>query len=380
MEKRNLRAVLQIGLFVVVIMGLGLLSFWDIVHFYLTGEAEYNEWSAELGSRLETGIGAHFFHKFSFVNANGAVRNVLGQREMNGIVKMDNDYLVIPYERMDDEVLRRNAEQVIRLKKYLDEKGIELIYVVTPYTSDKYNPQMPTGVEDFGNDNLDRFAKMLADGGVNPLDIREELHEDGIDQYDMMYRTDHHWTSKAGFYAYQKINALLTESLHCEVDERISDMDNYTVTTYERWHLGSRGQRTGAYFAGIDDFDLIIPKFETALVRGEEMGTYKSLMMDESALLNRDQTSRYTYDTVLGQSEMDYMNEQCPNNVKLLVMADSFGKAVCPFLTITYKEQRFGVLDAATIEEYEPDAVIIMYYTDNALSDGIYNYDFLMAD
>lgn len=43
-----------------------------------------------------------------------------------------------------------------------------MIYAVTPYTVDKYDPQLPAGVQDYGNDNLDRFAGMLRKGGDKP--------------------------------------------------------------------------------------------------------------------------------------------------------------------------------------------------------------------
>ena len=76
----------------------------------------------------------------------------------------------------------------------------------------------------------------------------------------MMYKTDHHWTTRAGFYAYCKLEDYLTQIFQCDVDSRIGDINNYNIEVYEKWHLGSNGQRTGIYFAGIDDFELIVPK------------------------------------------------------------------------------------------------------------------------
>lgn len=66
-------------------------------------------------------------------------------------------------------------------------------------------------------------------------------------------------------------------TLNCEVDPAVEDPSNYRTETYEAWHLGSRGQRTGAYFSGIDDFELILPEFGTSLERGDIGGGHRNL-------------------------------------------------------------------------------------------------------
>lgn len=95
---------------------------------------------------------------------------------------------------------------------------------------------------------------------------------------------------------------------------------------------------------------------------------------------SRDETSRYTYDLVLGNANLNYINPDAWNNKKLLVMADSFGKAVNPFLILSYKELQYGCssLSYEYIESYKPDAVIMFYHVDNAVSPV--NYDFTFPD
>ena len=71
---------------------------------------------------------------------------------------------------------------------------------------------------------------------------------------------------------------------------------------YKKWHLGSRGQRTGIYYTGIDDFDLIIPDFKTSLMNDKgKVGTMQDLMINTKPLSNKNYQSRYTYDNVLDQ-------------------------------------------------------------------------------
>lgn len=365
----KIRNYAYIAVFLVIIIGLGFLSYRKLTKFYINQEKDYNEWTPDLGSKFETDIASTFFNKFGFVNLNGAVCNALNQPCMNGVVKLNNGYLLTTLPYSSDEVLRTYADSTIRFDEYLKNRGTVLVYANTPYTSSKYDPQLPIGINDYGNDNCDRFLQMLKDAGVDTIDFRETMHDDGIDQYSMMYKTDHHWTTKAGLYAYGILEDYIVDKTGCDVDERISDIQNYTVTTYKKWHLGSRGQRTGIYYAGIDDFDLIIPNFDTSIQNDAgTVGNMQDLMINMEPLANKDYTSRYTYDSVLGGSIGHFTNLDCKNDIKVLLITDSFGKAVAPYLAMGFAQIDY-VYDADVsgvtpefIESMDPDVVIMMYY------------------
>lgn len=95
------------------------------------------------------------------------------------------------------------------------------------------------------------------------------------------------------------------------------DFTNYNITIYPEWHLGSRGQRTGAFFAGIDDFDLILPAFETRISDSFEKGIFEDIVINKKALDKKEQTSRYTYDNVFGKSCEHFINYQALNNKRI---------------------------------------------------------------
>ena len=205
----------------------------------------------------------YFFQKFSFVSLNGAVRRFLGQQEMNGVVKLNNGYLTETLERCPDDIIGNFVSRTFSFNEFLRKREIPLLFAVPPYTVSKYDPELPAGVEDFSNDNIDRFLPLLEENGIDTIDIRETMREDGIDHYDMVYKTDHHWTTEAGFYTYNVLEKYIAEKTSCKTDPRISDISNYVLTKYNNSHLGSVGLRTGKYYAGTDDFTLIVPKFDT---------------------------------------------------------------------------------------------------------------------
>ncbi|HAG68465.1 MAG TPA: hypothetical protein DCL38_00665 [Lachnospiraceae bacterium] len=384
-DTKKLSAVILITGFILFVLLIGAKSYLKVMDFYINDLPDTIEWTSELGSRFESDFAASFFMKPEFINLNGLMRNLMGQHEMNRVVKLDNGYLTVTCEPFEEELIKNNTDNVIRLKNYLEERGIVFIYAITPNTSCKYDPELPEGIYDYGNENFDRIAMALRRGGVRVIDFRDELYADGIDAYDMMYRTDHHWNTRMGFYAYSKFADILEEELDCEIDPKVRDLSNYKIKTYRKWHLGSRGQRTGRFFGGVDDFDLIIPQFETHLISadGEDEGEYKGLLVKTASLkekdLNRvmnDLNNRSTYDMVLEDSQGDYINLNSHNDKSILVVSDSFGKAVCPFMDISFQHVRSkeGYLTADFIEEAAPDAVVMFYDFSTSYDPDYFDY------
>lgn len=158
---RKVTSIIYVIVFIFMIGVIGSISLKNLIRFYINDEIDYNEWSADLGNKFETDITTTFFEKFQFVNLNGAVRNALGQQEMNGVIKLNNGYLLTTIPYSSDTYLQTCADKVNNLKRYCEKRGTELVYVSTPYTSGKYDSELPGGVEDYGNDNIDRFIAML---------------------------------------------------------------------------------------------------------------------------------------------------------------------------------------------------------------------------
>lgn len=366
--KRIRVSYIYLAIFILIIAVTGIVSATKLARFYMFNEVDYNEWTVELGNRYETDISTCFWGKFNYVNFNGAVRRLLGIREMNDVVKMNNGYLLTTQRYLEDDYLQINVERISALDRYLQNRGTNFVYALSPYTSSKYDPQLPDGVKDYGNDNGDRLLQMLAEQGIDTIDFRKAMKEDGIDHYQMMYRTDHHWTTCGGLYAYGVLADYISSKTGCTLDERVADENQYTARNYEKWHLGSRGQRTGAYFAGIDDFVLYFPDFDNNVskVNGGS-GTMPEVVYDMSPLVDKDYTSRYTYDTVLDNTIGEFSNPNCGNDMRVMLVSDSYGKAVMPYLMLgfgstVYVYDMQQMLTADYIEEYDPDVVIMLKY------------------
>lgn len=373
------------GVFLILVGVTGILTLLNQVRVHVNHIEVNNEWTAEAGNKFETDLAANFFRKFDFVNLNGAVRKLLGQREMNGVFKLDNGYLTVPLAECPEDRLRLFADRTAAFQSYLRKRGTDLVYVSPPYVSDLYDPQLPAGTEDFSNANIDRLLALFAEKGIDTIDVRAAMHSDGVSHYDMVYRTDHHWTTEAGFYTGGLLERYIAEKTGCETDPRIFDISNYTVTKYENIFLGTRGKRTGRFFAGTDDYVLIEPDFETRIRNSDGVtGSIADFFIDMEPLAKADYENGYVYDAVprWGAYAGNYVNLLSRNDVKVLMISDSYAKAVNPFLIMGFGEMNcwlngnVSYITPEMVEDYDPDVVIMMYYPDY-INAGSGSFDFI---
>lgn len=369
---RKIAEILFAIIFILLTVVMGYLSFVNLIKFYVNDEVDYNEWTADLGNKFETDEATTFYEKFQFVNLNGAIRNLIGQKEMNGITKLNNGHLVKPQARISNDKIKARAKEVIKYADFCKENGKLVLFVQPILKIDKNNKQLPVGVEDYSNENIDIFLNYLRDANIDVLDIRDCMKVDGMDMYDYTYITDHHWTTIGCFYSFVQITKWIETKTGIKVNEKITDINNYEIKEYSKWHLGSYGQRCGVYFAGIDDYDLIIPSFDVSFI--DENGSTSSFydqVVNTSVFENRNAKSRYTYDWALR-----YPNGVASTSQKLslLFVTDSYAAAMIPYLKLAYSDYYYLYYPSGFNADYvlksEPDIVVIMPFNTSTFSGG----------
>lgn len=367
-------------MFVGMISMTGIFSFSNLKNYYVNEEAATTERTIYMDDKLEADLLSVLWQKNNYVNINGFVNNALQVKEMNGVVKMNNGTLYTynsDIEKNPDvSIAEQNARKLIELNEHLQSEGIALYYVLAPSAVSKYDNQLPFGVIDSSNAKMDAFIKVLEeDGNVSYIDLRETMHEEGINQYDLYYRTDHHWNVYGGMYAAEKITDHVKMQYGIEMDKDIFDLQNYSVETYPKQHLGSKGQRVGKYYAGIDDFDILYPKYETQISRtllstgDTDMHDFSSAFIRREPLEKKDDTSRYTYDFVFAYTfDYEFVNQKADNDITVSCISDSMGRVVIPFLSLAvrdvYTNGSVREIDKM-IEEQKPDMIVMILYATN---------------
>ena len=271
-----------------------------------------------------------------------------------GIYLYEGDYVITPAPKTSTDY---EFEQLCELDNYLSEKGIDLLYVNKPakYLDDSVFDRFDT--HSYCNRNADKLLKRLDEQGINYLDLREEITKDGLDVYDLFYRTDHHWTVPAALWGTEKIAAKLNDTFGYNIDLSIYDDEKYTFDTRKEAWYGEQGKKFEGAAIKKDDYTLITPDFETSFSAEGEKGDFTSVFIKDPA-----QSFHYNYDA-----------KSCINHkVKegnILFIGDSYDLVTEPFLSLGVHKIDFVILrdyDEPDIyklflEKGDYDTVIVCY-------------------
>lgn len=287
--------------------------------------------------------------KSSFINLNGVMAralNIKGYYSDIGIYVTDRQYIVSRYSKTATDY---EYEQLMSLKEYLDEIGVNLLYVNAPakYLDDGLMSK-EFGVKSYGNQNTDIFLERVKEANINYIDLRDRLTEDEMDIYDMFYRTDHHWTTESGLWATRNIAEALNQKCGYHIDLSIYDESDYIFKKYKECWLGEQGKKLAVSYIGLDDFTCIKPKFDTSLVLTTEKETREGgfdILVDEN-YYNPDvdlyAAPSWHYSYMPMRINQTTVHNNKIEQGKILLLADSYSQVVVPFLSL-------GVSDVSTL-------------------------------
>ena len=201
--------------------------------------------------------------RYGFVDLNGLFMRMTGRRTDNSVMKLRNGMLTEENTPACD--VSKVADGINRLAEYVQDKGMAFLYVQLPYKLDLNSALVIEGKTDFSHENADRLIKAL-DADVDVIDLRELLCRDEADVEKNFFRTDHHWNYAGAFQGFSELLRQLDKRFpDSGIDLSVGDIANWESHTVKNWLLGSRGRRTGRYFAGLDDITYYTPKFETEI-------------------------------------------------------------------------------------------------------------------
>ena len=306
-------------------------------------------------------------------------------REYTGIILLPDGLLTGFFQKKNVSVAAENA---IGFSEYCHDRGIEFLYVQIPSKISETEDRSISGAVDFSNQNANDLIGKLREADVDVLDLRERIEAEGLDHHALFYRTDHHWRAETGLWAARNILEYCRDEYRFDVDPELLREDRFTRVEYPGVFLGSLGKKTTLAVTEPDDFVLLYPQYETSLHHSVLNGKLEndgdfSVLYDMTLLERVDYYGQNTYLAYLGgdfaQSYIE--NHLKPNDLKILVINDSFGDCVLPFLSLGVS--RLDELDIRIfngsvkryMEENTPDLVIVMYYPDSICGDGDGNYD-----
>lgn len=314
------------------------------------------------------------------IHAYGGVQNVLNRSliddtdKSSEVVKLKNGYLT--FKENSDADLSGLADYLTELKSVCDSAGCELMYVkkISKGTTDE--SIIPDFYPYVYQTNFNEIKPELIKSEIPVLDFDQIIQEQSIDKYSLFFITDHHWTPQTGLWVSENIVTQLNEEYRWNLDTDRLAISDFKIENYPKSFLGSQGKRVGALYDGVDDFRVIKPGFETSFTvkmsdKGEAVtGSFEETMLHKESitpdnLLNKDDTAYDTY--MCGNHPLvKIQNHKITNGKKALLVLDSYGCVVAPFLSLEF--QQLDCIDIRSytdsvkdyITESKPDVVVYM--------------------
>lgn len=262
---------------------------------------------------------------------------IAGVQSYNPVIMAEDNYFITCVARQDREA---RAAQITALRDFCAARGMAHLYVTTPNDTCRYDTGI-SGVLDFYNQNADRLQAALREAGVETLDLRDALHEAGMDHHKSFYQTDHHWLPETGRWAAGVIAQTLNADYGFDIDLALFAPQRWRAEVYEDWFLGSQGKKVTLSRATPEDFSLLYPDFDTRFrieipsLDVDKMGDY-SVFYRYGAVAVRDYYNQSPYSAYFyGDNALTRVhNELRSDGKRVLVLGHSFDNCVLPPLAL----------------------------------------------
>lgn len=298
-------------------------------------------------------INDQFVLRDEWINLKSKGEKFLLKVENNGILYGKNDMLFEKFNSLNNEQLEKN---IGFLDEFLKDKQ-NTTFMIIPSAYEIYRENLPFGITMVNQQ--DEIAKLYSyfDKKTDVIDLYSPLKENKEDY--IYYRTDHHWTTKGAYIAYQS---------YCEEKGKNPMPIDFSDAIEAQGFLGTyfnKSKNTSLISDTLIYFDMPI----RATVNNEQKESY----LDKESLNTRDKYSAFLYgNNALTVLSSDNEGEK---SGKILVIKDSFSNCFVPFLTYNYEEVYVADLRSLPmgltelIENTEFDDILVMYNFMNFQSD-----------
>ena len=330
----------------------------------------------KFGQRMNSYFADQFPARDALVGLKGISELVLGKGENNGVllgkdgqlavrwfdVLLDSKTRVEDTDYYSEEMLAQQTDALNTLHADLAAQGIPLTVIVPPRTVDVVGAQTRYPAQSTDAFWADFTAGLAPD--VQYLDLTDTFQTAYADGEYVYYRTDHHWTTKGAYMAYQGLMAQWDrEEQTVPVSGQIETVEGFYGTTWSR---------AGLKFVGPDQIEIWHYEDEdTYTVTDVETGKSFTGLYNREYLEKKDKYSAFLDGT---HPVLTVTKNTEEDRETLLVLKDSFFNSMAPFLAQHYdlvvidlSKGLRGTALCDLIAQYECVGVLIVYNAENMI-------------
>ncbi|WP_219374915.1 secondary cell wall polysaccharide O-acetyltransferase PatB1 [Bacillus mycoides] len=298
----------------------------------------------------------------------------MGKSLINDIILTDDKWLLknpawtTKYNEIDQAMPAVND-----LSQFLKEQNIEFYFALPPSKTNALSFKLPSHIHTYAQENLNYFLNKLP-ADVKPIKLMEHFKKNYTNEeiQSMYFKTDHHWNMDGAFLGYQYIMNTIAQQSSIYKGKEIKTED-YTRTCAPNTHLvGSFNNQlyqlidaTGeklCYYTPKDGFNF------TSVAAKDVNGTVYRTLDELYGVEKQNDTTSYAGYYANDYPEIVIENNNAPNDVRALVLKDSFANAIVPHLAQSFKHT--SILDLRHYHEKD----VYQYIKDNNINMVLFVY------
>lgn len=299
-------------------------------------------------------------------------KSIYGSTEYEHVINLGDGYYALADPSASTQAGKTGALEGMALANQLD---IPFLFVLVP-PKQEASDRSYEEINDYALEKYNEFSSWLLDNDIPSLLMRDIFMESAEDYKSFFYKTDHHENTKAAFLIYQSISDYIDKNTSFDINESLLDINSYRIVHYEDIFLGSAGRLSGVLYTGLDDYELILPDFDTSVELITKSQGIDIIGTLEDTLVYYDNLDGYSYDYYAYYSYLneDYditklINHNNPDGPKIIIIRDSTAVPVSCFLIMQCSEIELISLryvdDNSSIPEYiiqeNPDMIIYCF-------------------
>lgn len=251
-----------------------------------------------------------------WISLNLKLNRLLGQKESSGVYLCEDNYLIQIPSAPNEEQHERNLNAINTFARNHPE--LNMVMTVAPNAVTIHADKLPENAP-----VRDQMADLyhIADTvtGVKVVDVTQTL-KSHADEY-LYYRTDHHWTSLAAYYAFRTIAP--------ELKITAPGMEEYAIYPVSTTFEGTLSSKSGSHSA-VDTVEIMVPKsgIDYFVTYNSDSNTNICSLYNRAALEQKD---HYTVFFGGNYSRVD-ITTTARTERSLLVFKDSYANCMIQFL------------------------------------------------
>ena len=277
--------------------------------------------------KLQDYLTDHFPLRDCFMELKTETEIALGKRKMNGVYICRDDYLIEEYETPE------NTEKIIRqfakFSEGVEYADVSLMLVPTAVTvyEDKLPALAPTKSQkgsqmEVRQEILDRLASSNI-LGIDCYDALMEVKE----EFELYYRTDHHWTSYGAYAAY---------TAYCEAKGLTPvPLDGFEITEVSSDFRGTVYSKLNDGQMKSDTITVFENPGSKLTVFYEDTGETSDSLYNFEYLEKKDKYSLFLNNI---HPFIEITNEAASSEDELVLIKDSYANCMVPFLVNHYRK------------------------------------------